>query len=283
MDVTASDHPRTLLVGIHNPATIPALMALAAEVHQATQCEVIALHIVTVAAQMNLVAAQDAPEIARARELLHEAVAEGARHGVGVNGLIEVGRETDAGIVAAVESRGADLLLLGYSESPGRSSDGAERAFDRLMHRVARRVTCDVIVAKFRRDTCQSILVPMKTKPLLSTRGLVLRAVAQATGAEMHFLHVLDAEEDEGTNRAAVEAALRENGLDGLGPLHLVRATEGALAEVISRCNAYDLVLLGAQGHPSIAEAVFGTDAERIASETTCSLLIVREHPKVPR
>ncbi len=276
--VKSETEPGTLLVGIANPNTIERLMTLAVCAHHATGCEVVATHIVTVPKQIALASARSSREVSAARELLRRAIRAGAAGGIDVRGVVEVGRDVDEGLMAAAHSQGATVLLVGYSDDRERgasSSAKAERSFDRIMHHVARRVDADLVVAKFRREAVGSILVAVPPAPDLRLTGLLARAVAEGTGASVRFLH-LGTEEGEGEPRAPeIRRRLEDLKLLELGELEVVRrpAWEEALVEY---ANRHDLVILEASPRPSLADTVLGSAAERIASQTTASVLLAR-------
>ena len=263
-----------LLVGIANPDTVASLMSLAAHVANYAGCEVIATHIVTEPTQVTLSSARSSPEVVAAEELLRQAIRAGAAAGVQVRGVVELAREAHTGLTCAVTDQEADVLLVGYSDvEPGR--DAGERAFDRLMHRIARSITADLIVAKFRRETISSILVPIAGDHNLAVTGLVVKAIRAGTGAEVRFLHVVEPGANPQDDELGMRNLLSAHGLREVGEFEIVR-TASPTATIIERADAHDMAIIGAEARPSLADAIFGNAAERIASEASCTVLVVR-------
>ena len=271
-DSQAESSP-TIVVGVSNPATIPELMGLAAMVARHRGYQVVATHIVTVPEQMRLSAARSSPEVAAGSQLLRQAIREGSEHGIPVRGLVEVAREVHEGLICAADSQKAELLLVGHSDIPD-APVGSDKAFDRLMYKLARGTGADLIVARFRRPAIRSILIPVLRGLNLPVTGRLLKSIIQETDAKVCFIRAIkpDADaEDEAQDLAKVLAA---HDLDSLGETEILTATDPQAA-IIERANDYDLAIIGAE-RPTIVDAIFGNIAERIASQAACSALLVR-------
>jgi len=263
-----------LLVGIANPDTIPYLMDLAASIALGADYSLVATHIVTVPPQAKLDSARASPEVAAARKLLLQAIRAGAREGVRVRGVIEVAREVHEGLVSAAASQQAELVLVGLSDvQPG--PDRAEKAFDRIMHRVARQTPSDLVVAKFRGSSMSSLLVPIAGDVNLGVTGLIVRAMVESKHAAVRFLHVAEPGADAESAAARISALLAEHELDGLGELR-IESGEDPLSVTLGHVNEHDVTIVGASARPSLAESVFGSWAERIATQAQRTVLLVR-------
>lgn len=264
----------TLLVGISNPATVPRLMTLAGLLAKRAEYEVAVTHIVTVPSQMSLSAMRCCPEAVSADRLLREAIRVAAEHGIKARGVVEIARHIHEGLASAVKSQQADLLLVGYSDDiPGQ--DESERAFDKIMHRVARGTRSDLIVAKFRRETINSVLVPVAGDPNLRLTGLLASAINAGTGAAIRFIHVVEPGANPDDEELAFASLLAAHDLKGVGEFEIIR-TARPTAAIMEQADKHDLVIIGAAKRPSITDAIFGGMAERIASEVPCSVLLVR-------
>jgi nucleotide-binding universal stress UspA family protein len=264
----------SLLVGIANPDTIPNLMQLAASIVLQTDGRLVATHIVTVPPQAKLESARASPQVAAARKLLLQAIRTGAQEGVRVRGVVEVAREVHEGLVSAASNQGAELVLVGLSDvQPG--PDRAERAFDRIMHRVARQTSSDLVVAKFRGSSMSRVLVPIAGDVNLRVTGLIVRALAERKHAVVRFLHVAEPGTDTENAVARISALLAEHELDGLGELRVVSGDD-SLSVALAQVNEHDLTIVGASSRPSLAESVFGSWAERLATQAERTVLLVR-------
>lgn len=266
-----------LLVGIANPATVPRLMGLAANLATCASYRIVVTHVVTVPAQISLATARSSPEVAAATGLLRQAIRAGAGHNIRARGVVEVAREPHEGLVSAAQSREAELMLVGYSDVDTHDGRG-ERAFDRIMHRVARAARTDMVIAKFRRETFDSVLVPVAGEANLRVTSVLARSISEGAGATVGFLHVVEPEADLTEAEGRFARLLEAHGLCELGPVEIIRTADPPGA-IIERANAHDAAIVGAEARPSIAEAIFGNAAERIAAQASCTVLLVRPQP----
>ena len=267
--------PSTLMVGIANPDTVAQLMSLASCIVREAGCQVFGTHIVTVPEQMMLSAARSSPEVAAGGELLRSAVRAGAAFGLDVRGLVEVARDVHEGLASAVDSKDADLLLVGYSDTDSDPTPTkGERAFDRIMHRLARHITAHLVVAKFRSPAVQSILVPLAGPFNLPLTALLVRAIATGTGASVHFIHVVGTGANPADENLRITTMLARHGLDTMGGLEVIRTASQA-ATIIEHANEHDMTIVGA-ARPSITDAIFGNVAEQVAAQASSTVLLIR-------
>jgi len=264
----------TLVVAVANPHTLPHLMHLASRMAAVGNYRVVATHVVTVRPQISLLSARGSDETLQAKELLMQAMRAGAALGCPVRSVVQVAREVHEGIISAVQSQQADALLLGYSEVEEASARGA-KAFDRIMHRVARATTVDLVVARFRRKHMHTLLVPVATGVNLPLASLVTRALATDGQAAVTFVHMVRPEEDLDEARQRIEKLLAEHGLAELGELQ-VKPAEEPLKAVLEMVESYDVCLVGTEPRAGLREHVFGTWAERLASQASTTVLLVR-------
>jgi len=273
------DAPGCILVAIGNPRTVTPLMRLAATLSDAGATPVMAAHIVTVPRQMALSSARSSSEVARGAAVLRDAIIAAEAAGVDADGIVNIGRSVVDGLASAVDSRNADILLIGWSEDTEAEGDAGAKAFDKLMHHVASAISCDLLVAKFRSTKSRTGGAERVLVPVAASRHmpLVARAVRRlaAAGSEISFLHVVPAEAAAAHAHDDVVALLEEHGLADLGSLEVVVA-EDAGAEVIARTTGFDLVVIGAVRKAALAEALFGSKAETIAGQAACSVLVAR-------
>ena len=266
--------PRCLVVAISNPGNVVPLTALASDLSPGPHDEVVVAHVVTVPRQMSLSSARASREVARGTALLRDAIDAAALEGRVVDGLVKLSRSVADGLASAVESRAANVLLVGWSDTGSETAREDLAAFDRLMHRVAKAVPCDLIVARLRGEARRSVLVPLAVSAHLPLVARTVRALARA-GSEIRFLHVVRSEADRAMAATEVAALMSRHGLDDVGTLDVVVAEDTA-AEVISRAAAVDLAVIGAVTMRPDGGAMFGAKAEPLADRAGCSVLIVR-------
>ncbi len=267
-------HP-TLLVGISNPATLSRLVHLSSLLAEAGPFDLLLTHVVTVASQISLTSGRSSPETVRARDFLREALREVETFGLKARALVEVARSVDEGLVAASRSRKAELILVGYSEEKDDEGGRREKRFDRTMHRVARDAKCDMVVAKYRREELNTILVPLGGEPRLRVTGLLCRALGSMEGTSLHFLHLVSPGSSVAEAQARMGGILESEGLSALGELEVV-ATDGVLDTLEGRAEDFDLVIVGPAVPSSPMEAIFTSTGEKIAERVSSSVLLTR-------
>lgn len=265
---------KTLLVGVSNPATAGRLVRLSSMVGGQGSWELLLAHVVTVASQISLTTGQSSTDVVRARDFLEKVMADAEVTGVRARALVEVARDVAEGLLAAAESHGADMILVGYSEESAEPGDKrAEDDFDRTMHRVARKADADVVVAKFRGDGMDRILVPLAPEPPLLVTGALCRALGALPGVTMTFLHVVAADADLDDARRRVAERLEARGVAPLGDL-VVREADDPVQAIVEEARSYDLVIVGPSDRPSFLDTMFSTRSAKIADEVPASVLM---------
>lgn len=263
----------TLLVGVANPRTASRLMDLGGAVARHAGYNVVATHVVTVPPQAPLSSARDAPRTTAARHLLRETVDAAAAQGAHARGVVEIAREVDGGLVSAATSQHAALVLVGLSE-PGH--DAAERKFDRLMDRVAKTCPAPLVVAKFRVESAREVLVLIDDETDLATVGTLAQALVTGRGATARFLHVVEGDADSEECRRRLAQRLTGHGLQDLGELEIASGAD-LIETALTRANEHDFTVASSTAHPSLSESIFGTWAERLATDAERNVLVV--HP----
>jgi nucleotide-binding universal stress UspA family protein len=133
---------------------------------------------------------------------------------------------------------------------------------------------------------------------LTANRGMQeAAAIAKSTGAKVHFFHVVDfhpalygyesaavapqmIEAIQTSGAEIVARALQfatEQGLDasfGSVEAFATRVSDAIIDEA-ERCNA-DLIVLGTHGRRGIKRLLIGSDAEAVARQAPCAVMLVR-------
>lgn len=262
----------SLLVGIANPVTMPRLMQLATRVALTVGCDITATRIVTVPGNEEPDLPDDSPSIAQAHELLRGAVECAQGTGVAVDPFVEVAHSVPEGLTSAVQVEGAGLLMVGYSDDTPGAAEG-EKAFDRIMHQVARSVTCDLVVCKFRTDRTDKIVAPISSDPGMRVSALLCRALAEQAGAGIRFVHVVPPGAPPNEGEPLWEQCALQYGLDEIGQFETIRSPNPD-ARLLEEVNGADLAILVTPSRYGLAQAIFGTQAERIAGHASATVLL---------
>ncbi|MFP3903141.1 MAG: hypothetical protein ACLFWB_02745, partial [Armatimonadota bacterium] len=193
--------------------------------------------------------------------------------GVEVRGVVEVARTVDGGLISAARNQDAQMLLVGFSERDAETR--SERAFDRVMHRVARETQASLIIQKYRREIEDSILVTVATEANLKAVSLVVNALYAATGASVSYLHGVSPGTDVDSLHRELSDMLMEYDLPFAEKLTVMPA-EDPMEAVIEEANRHDFTIVGAEPRPSLKESILGSWAERIGIQAESTVLVIR-------
>jgi len=263
----------TLLVGISNPATAHRLVRLSAALASTGPLQILLTHVVTVADQISLTTGKSSPEVVRARDFLQEVRENAASDGVEGRALVEVARSVDEGLLAASKNHDAGMILVGYSEEGGVFDEKEEERFDRAVHRVARKASADVLVARFRNEGFRRILVPVSADGPLPVISLLCRALAGVPETQLTFLNITHPGEEEEVGRENLARTLADDGLAELGDFQL-RASENPVEAILQESIDYDLVVVGPSRRPGFMGKLFSSKSREIAEEAPVSVLL---------
>jgi len=140
----------------------------------------------------------------------------------------------------------------------------------------------------------QKILTATDFSPASSAALQRAAALAKASGADLHIVHVVEALMYRGVvykepltpnskkeEKAAAKEALAE-AIDGLGDDHvpvsakvLIGDSRNAITKHAEKIGA-DLIVIGSHGHGRLHDALLGNVAGHISQVAPCSVLIVR-------
>ncbi|MBD3176018.1 MAG: hypothetical protein GF320_12635 [Armatimonadia bacterium] len=263
-----------ILLGIANPAMVEPLAILAARLAKGADHRLVVSHMVSIPPQMDLAAARELPEVSRASALLRYAVRVASRRGVQAEAVVEAARDPHQGLVSAVESQDARLLLVGYAKPDGEDPEG--HRLENVMRGVAEEARCDLVVAKLQSDAFDSVYVPIADETNLPLTSLLVRSLAE-TGTRARFGRVASPDVDREEASRELKDLLRKYQLSGLGPAELLVGKDPT-TKILERARAHHGLIVGARPRASLASGLFGDRSERLADQAECSVLVVRSH-----
>lgn len=199
------------------------------------------------------------------------------------------------GIVSAAGSLNAALLVLGARSTPRPDVGPGSIATG-----CVRYAPCSVLLSRDDRSgPFKVVAAPTDFSPTSRLALEQAARIAARDGAALHILHVFDppwahlhyraptAEADphfQREYRAALERRLQAFAADlGLpsgapAPVFSLITRSGHRSAIIDHAQQIhaDLVVLGARGRTNLRDVLLGSTAERVLSESVCSVLVVR-------
>lgn len=162
---------------------------------------------------------------------------------------------------------------------------GKDRA--KTIDRIALEEDCDAELDPAPTSGIERILVPLVDTENLDRLEDFIRTLSEGRSHEITLFHVAETSEDgdENEDPAVVQAMLQEAReqmvADGFDPEFIdvsVVVSDSHDAEILSKAEDYDAVVMG-EAHPDgVREWIFGTLADKIADQTGDPVFIVRRN-----
>ncbi len=280
--------PERILIPLANPRTAADLVRIGASVMDRSGC-LVALGIVEIPEGVPL--SEGATRARHARRLLQQ-VLDFVPEGVELRTLVRIGRRAAEGILETAAEEDADLIVFGWSGTPG-GRRGCEAIFTPTIDAVVRDAPCDIAVVKQRGvETVRRILVPVRGGPHAELALRFADALGRRMDAEVAVLHVLPPDVGEGVHveaERALQAFIRQHARGRSVPL--VREALNVRNAILREAESADLLVMGAAvpaaatppGAGVAAAApgtrgggLFGALPEHIAQKARTTVIVVK-------
>ena len=274
MGVEGSDEYR-IAVAVGNPDHAEQLVRTAVDVARDRDGEVFVVGVVVTPRESPFAMFTD-DVIAREfggerRAVLDRAIEVASGTGVPVAGKLYVASSVARGVLAAVDERDCDALLVGWE---------AQRREDAVLganvDRVVRRADCDVLVEKIGALAGEvgAVLLPVAESPHADLAASVARAIAAANDARVDLLRVVDAAGDEPAARdLLVEAA---GSLAGVDVETEIRAGDVA-AEIVAASRSRDITVIGATRTGALRRRVAGSTPQAVGRRAEGTVIMAQK------
>jgi glucosyl-3-phosphoglycerate synthase len=279
--------PARVLIPLANPRTATDLVRIGASVMDRSGC-LIALGIVEIPEGVPL--SEGATRARHARRLLQQ-VLDFVPEGVELRTLVRIGRQAAEGILETAAEEDADLIVFGWSGTPG-GRRGAQAVFSPTIDAVVRDAPCDIAVVKQRGlAEVHRILVPVRGGPHAELALRFADALGRRMDAEVAVLHVLPPDVGDlvrGQAERALQAFIRQHARGRSVPL--VREAVHVRNTILREAESADLLVLGATvaqstpaapGGPAAPASaagggLFGVLPESIAQKARTTVIVVK-------
>lgn len=219
-------------------------------------------------------------EAARGDEALAPLVAYAREHNLPVEPLSYTSRDVPADIARVVRDRSVDLVLIGFHRPVfSRAILGG------TVHRVLTGADADVGVFVDRGvGEIRRVLVPYMAGPHDRLAMELGGRLAKNANAEVTVLHVVPRGRGDAA-RLDAQADVQQTLADPDQPLPVqfrVVESDSPVQTAIEESKNFDLVVIGVSDEWGLSSHLFGWRPERVANQSSTSLLIVRKHATAP-
>ncbi len=264
-----------ILVALHNPSNMGALLNLAYPIAKQRGLKVVAATVVEVPRQVPV---HDGMRLAHHREaLLKQARETAAEHKEQIGTELVIAHRASDGILAAVQAQNAELLIMGWKGY----SNTRDRLFGDIADKVIRYVPCDMALVKFEDKTeLSSCLFPTAGGPNARLAASMLNAIAPANNMSVTTGYVVPEQATEEQKQEA-EAHLNETfeEVDRPASWDTKMITARTVAGGIAKAGRdYDLVVIGAAKEPFFRRVLFGEIPEKVARYSPTAVMVVKRY-----
>ena len=268
-----------IVIALANPANVRPLMRLGCMMAKEFGGKAIAGTVVTL--EGGVQPGEDHQDrMSRGYDLLRDAERVATEMGTRFEGRIAVAREIEDVLDEVAAARHARAIVMGYSERPHPMPE--RRDFDRLIDDVAAHAPCDLIVARFNGGGARydRVLVPVSRRLNMDVRRDLVVALHHQAGAHVDVIHFAADDAEAERMHAELIDWVRERGIaDWIEPTVEIRPDP---AEAIIEAGAdYDALVLGTAPLLTVSRRLFGSVAEQVAENATCTTLLVRTYEAV--
>ncbi len=265
---------KKILVALANSATSPVLIKYAQTFAESRKEKLSLTTVVKVPYQTPIdVASRFADE---AQELLENAEKH-VTSPIPVNKYLRYAHNTAEGIIQAVRSRNANLLILGWRGFTHQKYIKMGSTLDPVIEKAS----CDLIVIKpgIKEPDIKikKILCPTKGKgPHGKLAWNLVRQLAVSFGAEVTFMHVTPMDK-KGTipDQLKEPVAIEYNQISY--QIKIIQSNN-PVARITDESEGYDLVVIGASETSVFQRLLFGSKPTQIAEKCSCTIIMVRKN-----
>ena len=276
--VPMRDQTTSVVVALHNPDTVEALLNLACPIARQRDTRLIALSIVEVPRQIPI---HEGMRFVHHKEsLLNHAKKCAAERGVSLETDLVIAHHAYDGILAAVDRHRAEALVMGWKGH----SNTRDRIFGEIADRVIRHAPCDILLFKSGEAAkMENCLFPTAGGPNAKLASTVLNALAKESDLDLTAGYVLPESalkrhEREGMRRMEETLTDLEKTIACKKELIKSKTVAGGIA---SASRSFDLVVIGAAKEPFFRKMLFGEIPEKVARYSPTSVLLVKRYEGV--
>jgi amino acid transporter len=264
-----------VVVPLHNPDHVAALLNYAKPIARARALRTVAMSVVQVPRQLPI---HEGLRFAHHREALLKRGREHAvSQGVTLDTELVVAHQAHDGILAGARRCGADLLVMGWKGY----TDTSDRIFGEVADQVIRNAPCDLALLKVAsEETPKRCLFPTAGGAHALLAAELLNVLGPAFGMSVTACQVVDpaaGPEERAEAHHWIDKTLQRIGPD-VEVDRLLIESESIAGGIALASKDFDLVVLGAAREPIFRQVLFGEIPEKVARYSPASVLVVKQY-----
>lgn len=269
------EQEHSVVVALHNPDTVHALLDFAAPIARLRGRRLVAITAVVVPRQLPI---QEGLRLAHHREpLLRQAREYAAGRGIELQTDIVLAHHAHQGILAAAERQRAEVLVMGWKGF----TEARERIFGEVADYVIRHAPCDLMLLKVgAKRQFRSCLFPTAGGPHARLAAVFLNELAKAFEMTVTAAYVVP-EGASQRERASGEQWIEKTLAHVEDPVTIekrVIESKSVVGGIAMASRDYDLVVIGAAKEPLFRKLLFGEIPEKVSRFSPASVLVVKRY-----
>lgn len=278
MEVVAPVTPpgdRTVVVPLHNPEHVYALLDFAEPLAKARGLDVVAMTVVGVPRQLPI--QEGLGFVPRTESLLFRAEEHAAMFQTSLTTNVMVAHRVWDGILEGAARHNGDLLVMGWKGY----TDTGDRVFGELADRVIRYAPCDLALIKLAStDPPRRCLFPTAGGPHALLAAEILSTLATVFQMSITICNVVEPDASPEVRADAERWIERTHArITADVPIdHRLLEAKTIAGGIAKASRDYDLVVLGAAREPWYQQVLFGEIPEKVARYSPASVLVVKQY-----
>lgn len=268
-------HHRSVVVPLHNPDHVYALLDYAEPIANARGLDQVAISVVEVPRQLPI--QEGLRFVPRKESLLFRAEEHAAMRQSGLTTDMIVAHRAVDGILSSVSRHHGEVLVMGWKGY----TNTRDRVFGEVADRIIRYAPCDIAVIKLAStEAPRRCLFPSAGGPNALLAAELLSALATVFKMTITICHVVepDATDEERAEAHRWMTRTREKLTTDVDIDHLIIEAKTVAGGIAKASKDYDLVVLGAAREPWYQQVLFGEIPEKVARYSSASVLVVKRY-----
>ncbi len=266
----------SVLVALHNPANVEALLDIAYPIAHQKGHRVVALSVVKVPRQLPI---HDGMRTVHHNEaLLNQAKKIAAQRGEELDTKIIIAHHVSDGIMSAVKKNNAESLIMGWKGFTNTS----DKLFGEVADKVIRLVPCDMILIKFGENLeFKTCLLPTSGGPNAMLAANMISAIAAENKMSVTLGNVMTSKATE-EQREQAQAYLNNTkeifDKNNIKTQSTFISSESIAGGIAKSGREFDLVTIGAAKEPFFRKILFGEIPEKVARYSPSAVMVVKKY-----